>query len=84
MFFSDGFWLGNIERKPAPVPFLNMMCIIIRTKAYVKVVFEQTCALYYWKQNMKEKWQYFHLFATLWEFVNICDVIYEKLLDNDD
>lgn len=37
--------LGNINCKLAQVPLLTMMCIIIKTKTFVKIVLEQTCAL---------------------------------------
>lgn len=49
------FQLGNIERMLAQVTFLTLMCIIIRTKRYVKIELEQSRALYYQRQSMKEK-----------------------------
>lgn len=89
--FRQFFQLGNIERMLAQVTFLTLMCIIIRTKRYVKIVLEQSRAIYYQRQSMKEKWQYFQFFfiylfflAKLQEFAHFCDVIEIQLSDNDD
>lgn len=39
----------------------------------VKIVLEQNFALYYQRQNMNEKWKYFHLLAKLQKVANFCD-----------
>lgn len=84
MGVCDNFLLRNIELILAHVQFLIMLCLIIRPTTYVKTVLEQTCALYYQRQSMKGKLQYFHLFAKLRKISNFCDVTDEQLLKIDD
>lgn len=52
LLFWSKFWcfptvirVGSIEHILAQVPFLNIMCIIICTKSWVKIVIEHICSL---------------------------------------
>lgn len=52
-----------IKRMLAQVQFKIMMCIITRIKKYAKIVLEQTCALYFWRQKNEENMTLFQFFA---------------------
>lgn len=45
------FWLGNIECRLNQIPSFSMICT---TKTHVKIVLEQTCALYFKMLNIKK------------------------------